>query len=324
MLNFADPEIYREVLEHLPTAVYFVDAEEKIRFWNEGAEKITGYLRQDVVGHFCRENILSRISALPPGSAREPSPGLAARAATNLGATAEPDTSSPFQIALRDGRASEAEMFIHHRDGHRLAVRVRAIPIRSDAGTVIGVAETFDVSIGNSEWDRRQNRLSRYGALDEETGVLNLRVTQSHLRESLATFEEHRLPVSILLIEIDQLVQLKAKYGPQIAPAALYATGQTIESFIRPTDFLGRWDEHRLLVILIECSPFELPAVANKLEQLADPTELRWWGDNLELSISIGGASAQRGDSTEMLIARATAALAEAAKAGGGLAQVRY
>ncbi len=309
MLNFADPEIYREVLEHLPTAVYFVDAEEKIRFWNEGAEKITGYLRQDVVGHFCRENILSRISALPPGSAREPSHGLAARAATNPGATEEPDTSSPFQIALRDGRVSEAEMFIHHRDGHRLAVRVRAIPIRSDAGTIIGVAETFDASIDNSEWDRRQNRLSRYGALDEPTGVLSHPVMLTHLHESLELFKVHRLPVSILLIEIFRFHELLAKYGPLIAPAALRATAQTIESFIRPSDFIGRWDEHRLLVILTECSPFELPAVINNLKQRAGPTELRWWGDDLALALSLGGASSQQGDTPEGLTARAARVL---------------
>lgn len=43
-----DPEIYRSVLEHLETGVYIVDRNRRVRFWNEGAEQITGFLRQDV------------------------------------------------------------------------------------------------------------------------------------------------------------------------------------------------------------------------------------------------------------------------------------
>ena len=315
MLTLDNAGIFREVLEHLPTAVYFVDAEEKIRFWNDGAEKITGYLRQDVVGHFCRENILS---SRAPRLANAPRLASDARAAQQPSAEAtsahfdDPaaaSAASPFLTALRDGHVSEAEMLLHHRDGHRIPVRLRAIPIRNEQGAVIGVAETFDAAIGNTDWDRRLNRLSRYGALDEPTGVLSHGVMQTQLRESLEMFREHRLPVSILLIEICQFNQLIAKYGPLIAPAALRATAQTIESCIRPSDFIGRWDEHRLLVILTECSPFELPAVIGKLKERAGPTELRWWGDDLGLALSLGGASAQAGDTPETLTARATKVL---------------
>ena len=52
MSVFADLEIYRTVLEHMQTGIYMVNCEQKIQFWNDGAENITGHLRQDVVGHF--------------------------------------------------------------------------------------------------------------------------------------------------------------------------------------------------------------------------------------------------------------------------------
>lgn len=305
MLTLSAPEVFREVLAHLPTAVYFVDAEEKIRFWNEGAEKITGYLAQDVVGHFCRENVLSPRSVPVMNDSHQPA--VSAVPANSLHFIEQQDApaASPFQTALRDGRVSEAEMFLHHRDGHRIPVRLRAIPIRDEEGAVIGVAETFDATIGNTDWDRRLNRLSRYGALDEPTGVLSHAVMQTHLHESLELFRNHRLPVSILLIEICQFEDLIIKYGPLIAPAALRATAQTLESFIRPSDYIGRWDEHRLLIILTECSPFELPAVINKLKLRCGPTELRWWGDQLGLAISLGGAAAQQGDTPETILGRA-------------------
>jgi PAS domain-containing protein len=39
---FADLEIYRTVLEHTQTGIYMVVCEQKIQFWNDGAEIITG------------------------------------------------------------------------------------------------------------------------------------------------------------------------------------------------------------------------------------------------------------------------------------------
>ena len=54
-----NPEIFRSILETLPTGVYLVDRDRKILFWNRAAENVTGYLRQDVVGHFLREHLLA-------------------------------------------------------------------------------------------------------------------------------------------------------------------------------------------------------------------------------------------------------------------------
>src|ERR1700692_1120889 len=59
MPELNDPDIYQAVLDGLETGVYIVDRNRRIRFWNEGAEQITGYLRQDVVGRFLRDHLLT-------------------------------------------------------------------------------------------------------------------------------------------------------------------------------------------------------------------------------------------------------------------------
>ena len=56
-----DQEIYRTVLAELPVGVYFVDREQHIAFWNHGAEEITGYLSQQVLGHHMGENFLEHV-----------------------------------------------------------------------------------------------------------------------------------------------------------------------------------------------------------------------------------------------------------------------
>jgi len=46
-----EPEVYRTVLQGMHMGVYLIDPDWRIRFWNEGAERITGHLSQDVIGH---------------------------------------------------------------------------------------------------------------------------------------------------------------------------------------------------------------------------------------------------------------------------------
>lgn len=43
-------EFCRIVLEALPTGVYVANREGKVTLWSAGAEKLTGYLRQDILG----------------------------------------------------------------------------------------------------------------------------------------------------------------------------------------------------------------------------------------------------------------------------------
>ena len=59
MPEFENPDIYRSVLEELPAGVYLVDRHRRIVFWNAGAERICGYLRQDVVGRFLRDHLFA-------------------------------------------------------------------------------------------------------------------------------------------------------------------------------------------------------------------------------------------------------------------------
>src|SRR5438445_5229057 len=59
MPELQDPDIFRTILESLQTGVYVVGRHGRILFWNQGAEKITGYLRHEALGRRCRENVVA-------------------------------------------------------------------------------------------------------------------------------------------------------------------------------------------------------------------------------------------------------------------------
>jgi diguanylate cyclase (GGDEF)-like protein/PAS domain S-box-containing protein len=289
-------EIFRSVLEALQTGVYFVDPNKKILFWNEGAERITGYLRQDVVGCFCRED-----------------PSASDDGHRNI----LPEAAEPLITALREGKPAIDDISLRHRAGHRIYIRLRTVPIRNSHGTIIAAAQSFDESPSASDWDRRQNKLADYGCLDQVSGVLNKEFTFAHLSEQLATFARHPVPFSILSIEVDQLDHLRATYGLAVVRSVLQVVAQTLENSVRPTDFLGRIAENRFLVILTECSLPDIEKAAKRLKKIVNSSEVKWWGDEWPVSASFGGAAARPGDDIESLLERAEKSLAESLAAGG-------
>jgi diguanylate cyclase (GGDEF)-like protein/PAS domain S-box-containing protein len=296
MRHLENPEIYRQILEDLPTGVYLVGRDGKILFWNYGAERITGHLRQDVVGHACREDFLGG----PEGNADQ---GLGAAAA--------------LEAVLRDGKATESQVSFRHKSGHLIPVKLRAAPLRDPEGKIIGAVESFDEMMDVAAWDRRHNKLAEYGCLDDASGVLNHKMVESRLRECLGTLAETKVPFDVVVISFDHLDEMKTRYGPGAITAALRTAGQTLENSLRPTDFLGRWKENEFIAIVTECNRAELPNVVERLKRTIGRAKITWWGDALPLTATMGATAAKEEDTVQGIVRRAEGALSEGIEKGG-------
>jgi PAS domain S-box-containing protein len=58
MSAFDEFDVFRNILESLLTGVCVVDMQKKIVFWSDGAERITGHLRHEVIGRSCVDSAL--------------------------------------------------------------------------------------------------------------------------------------------------------------------------------------------------------------------------------------------------------------------------
>ena len=296
MSEMEDPSIYRAILESLQIGIYLVDREQRIVFWNDGAEKITGYLRHDVVGSFCRET-----AAGQNGTER----------------IVLSDAAETLTTALRDGRPAMGEISLRHKAGHRIFARVRAVPIRNTHGTIIGAAESIDESLSASEWDRRQSKLADYGCLDPATGVLTHDLIISRLREAVLTYADVHVPFGVLALKVDGIEQMRSSYGIAVIAPVLRIIATSLENALRPTDFLGRISESCFLAILTECGGTELPRAAERIKKTVSGSEVQWWGDRWSVTVSIGGAVVQPGDTLDSVLARVMKALERSVEAGG-------
>jgi diguanylate cyclase (GGDEF)-like protein/PAS domain S-box-containing protein len=300
MPELDDPEIYQAVLDKLQTGVYIVDRNRRIRFWNEGAEQITGYLRQDVVGRFLRDHLLTTDAVKDVDS--------------------EPD--DPINLVFRDGKPSTMDVSILHKDGYRVPIVLRTNPIRNSRGAVVGAAESFEKNRSASDWTRRQAGFADFGCLDAMTGVAAQSFMETQLRENLTIFAEHNIPFGILLVQIDHMDQYRASRGPGVVSTILRVIAQSVENCLRPTDLVGCWGANQFIAILLECRESEVARVGERVRKMIGQAEIEWWGDRFSVTSPVGGAGCRAGDNTELLIARAAASLQGSIGKGGNCVTV--
>lgn len=302
MSSLPGQEMFRAVLEVLSTGVVLLDRQRKILFWNEGAERITGYHRHEAVGHTSAANILARcndVSCVHCGD------------------------SCPLRQALYDGRPAETQGYLHHKAGHSIPVHLRVNPIRDEHGSVIAIAGSFDEELWGTEPEIRETNLAAHGCLDVTTGVPNHAFTQSHLRENLAFFQEYHLPFGILCIQVEELDHLKATHGREASDVMLHVIAQTMKHTLRPDGFLGRWGEEQFLAIVTNCEGIELERAAQNVLRMASSSGIHWWDDVLSVMVSTGRAMAEPGDTLESLLERVYASLESAKSAAASSDQSR-
>lgn len=296
MPELNDPDIYQAVLDCLQTGVYIVDRNRRIRFWNEGAEQITGYLRQDVVGRLQRDHLLTTGDE-----------------AKDL----DSHPLDPINLAFRDGKSSTLDVSILHKDGYRLPIVLRTMPIRNSHGTIVGAAESFEKDRSAAEWTRRHSAIAELGCLDEITGVAVRSFMETRLREHLITFAEHHIPFGILLIEVDHIEQYRGQRGTGVVPMILRIVAQSVENSLRSGDLVGCWSENQFLAILAECKESEVLYVGERVRRMVGRSEIEWWGDKFSVTSVAGGAGCRLGDDAESLIARTEASLKKSIEGGG-------
>lgn len=290
MADLSSGEVFRAIVDNLEEGVYITDRFRKITYWNRGAERITGFLGQDVVGRFCRDNILVHCD--------EESRPLCGKGC-------------PLHEVMHDGIPREMQVYLRHHAGHRVPVHVRSLPLRDDAGEVMGATEIFTERIEAPEFAMQDLVLAASGCLDEETAIPNHALSESYLGECLKLFESHRIQFAVFVIRADHIEEFQAQHGKEATVAILRAIAHTLRHALPPEDFLGRWGADRFVVTLRYAGKAPLERAAERLRYLVQCTSIPWWGDYLSITASTGLVCAQSDDNLDRLRERIVACFVE-------------
>jgi len=288
MPYFADPEIYRDILDELPIGVCVLDLQKKIVFWSDGAETATGYARIDVLGHPCSENILLQCNHRSCEICVE---------------------HCPLTLALREAKRVELIGSIHHKSGYWIPVHIWAIPLRDRNGSMIGIVQTFESEFAVNGPNPSERSMKQRGCLDHATELPNQTMMHSHLRESLAIFAELQIPLGVICLELREFDNFRARNGQEAVTQVLRALARTLRNSVWPTDFVGRWSGNCFLIILSGCDEEALQAVCARMERITAKLTIQWWGEQLSVGVLMSSANAVVGDNVDSLMERAQRAL---------------
>ncbi len=166
----------------------------------------------------------------------------------------------------------------------------------------------------------RAETLHELSLTDSLTGLGNRRALDLRLDEEAARCSRNGKPVSLLMIDVDNLKQVNDDEGHKAGDRVLQAASYAIRRFTRASDFVGRWGGDEFLVIASDTSEEAAKALADRiLAATARDRVVRPEHRRAGLSVGIATASTTDVDTDELLEA-ADRAMYEAKRLGGHLA----
>jgi diguanylate cyclase (GGDEF)-like protein/PAS domain S-box-containing protein len=275
---------YKEILDNVFDGVYMVDRERRITFWNKGAERITGFKTVGVVGKKCADNILNHINEQGVCLCLE---------------------GCPLEATIMDGQPRQAEVFLHHAQGHRVPIVLHAEAIKDETGKILGAVETFTDNTALFTIERRANRLQGLVDQDALTKVGSRLYITNILETSLMEVHALHAKIGILFLDIDHFKKINDEFGHENGDKVLKMTANSIRKSLRAGDTIGRWGGEEFIAIINDADEKILKSVAEKLRIMILNSLLMINDQIVQVTVSVGATLLKNEDLPETAVKRA-------------------
>ena len=277
-----DKKFYQDLLDQMSDGVYFVNVDRRITYWNGGAERITGYGANEVLGHSCAEGILRHVDGAGRQLCRQGCPLLA---------------------VMEDGKPREAHVYLHHKDGQRVPVTVRGQALRDPDEKIVGSVEVFSNREVNPYAGKRQNR--KDDSLDSVTGLATRRFGELHLKTLMQAVSESTTTLGVLYVDADHFKDVNDTFGHKSGDAVLRMVSQSLVNGLLRGDISVRWGGEEFVALLPGIDEPGLAATAERVRMLVENSWIQKGKTQVRVTISVGATMAVPTESTDDLVDRA-------------------
>ncbi|MCL2675061.1 MAG: sensor domain-containing diguanylate cyclase [Firmicutes bacterium] len=275
--------MYLEIINNLRDGVYFVDANRRINFWNKAAEEITGHSAKDMLGKLCHETRLQHINA-------------EGKLICVMGC--------PLFATLEDGQQRQHEVFVRHRDGHRIPIKVNIFPI-TEEGKIVGAIEIFTKNSPNVYEEELIEQLANFATRDKLTGIPNRRSVESYIEFRIAEMKRFNTKFCVVFLDIDNFGKFNNTYGHELGDEVLKTVSKSAMHTIRRSDLFGRWGGEEFIGVFEVSGSSAAVHMAEKIRALIANSEVDFEGQPLRVTASLGVTIAQESDTIESVVKRA-------------------
>ncbi len=288
-------QLFCDLFAAVQDGVYFTDLNRRITFWNRSAERISGYSAAEVLGRSCADNILIHVDGAGNNLCRG---------------------SCPLSKSMETRCAAETVVALHHRNGHRVSVQVRTLPIVDGDGRVTGGIEVFTEAVERQNLVEKIADLERLALLDPLTGVANRRFLESTVETLLDQFHRYHWPFGVLFADIDDFKRINDTFSHATGDRVLKLVAGTLLDNVRSFDSVGRWGGEEFVLLLANIDLPKLERIGQKIRHLV--ADALFWEEErpVQTTLSLGGTLSQAGDTPATILDRVDRLMYESKRAG--------
>lgn len=296
--NHLPDSLFRKLTETANDAVYLVDVDGKILFWNKKAEKITGFSNKELHGKYCYDTPLMHFS--------------------KAGCVLCHTKNCIRRRTLRTNKPQSRRYYVVKKGGSRIPVDVHSSVIE-DNGKAIGCVKIFrDASLyERGEMERvRERRLS---FLDQLTNVPNRRGINERLKMELERVDRYGSKTFVSVIDIDNFKKINDKFGHDAGDKVLKEVAYMYGKNLRRNDFIGRLGGDEFVIILTNTDHNNAKIAMNRIKEIIPKAYITnnktaIIDKKTPLTASIGIAKIKPSDTLESIFKRADTAMYKAKK----------
>lgn len=163
---------------------------------------------------------------------------------------------------------------------------------------------------------RAEQQLHEMASRDFLTSLLNRREAFRQIQEEVARQARSGRPLAFILFDIDHFKRLNDTYGHNAGDMVLTQLAVKLQAALRDYDIACRYGGEEFLVVAPETDRDQSLSLAERLRATIESTCFSTEVDELRVTVSIGIALWQAGDTIEKVIARADEALYRAKHKG--------
>jgi diguanylate cyclase (GGDEF)-like protein/PAS domain S-box-containing protein len=288
-------EFYKNLLDNLYDGVYFLDRERSIHYWNKGAERITGYSRGEVEGSQCWNNILMHVDSEGKSLCQD---------------------RCPARNTMESGNPAEAEVFLHHKNGHRIPVSVKVSPIFDAVGAVIGAVEIFRDNSDKLASLSLIEELEEKAFQDPLTSLPNRRYLDRFLLARLDETSRYDWIFGLIFLDIDHFKSINDTYGHDVGDEALKMLARTLTLSSRSFDLVARWGGEEFTIAVVNVDREKLRQIAERYRRMIESSTVTAGDHSFGMTASFGATLVREGDTLDSLVKRADGLMYQSKLAG--------
>lgn len=157
------------------------------------------------------------------------------------------------------------------------------------------------------------NELARLASTDALTGLSNRSHMDDILNQEHSRYQRHGYRFGIIMIDIDHFKRVNDSHGHDVGDRVLTQMAYYLKSAVRNTDFISRWGGEEFLICCANIESDDIEPIAENIRSSIATAEF----DVIDkLTVSLGCAIIQPGESIDNLIKRSDIALYQAKNNG--------